>query len=222
MIAIKDYFQPVRCHPHRRSKRPWASGTGKVRRGQFDPFQSTTPSPEIKRGSLHCYPWSGKLPLAIYLWLKSPSSVSNEILLQSVQGCSRPLERESDLRMVLQSRKKRHIHYHLPLRLTLFFPGLIAGWLEVLARRVTVAWFCRSRESLRLLDDLSKTQSSEKSPAGPHHQGENLQQLGQDRLHRSGGGWWPGLFGCHASLPSGPWWIKCEWYIQGVFFTGPP
>ena len=107
MIAIKDYFQPVRCHPHRRSKRPWASGTGKVRRGQFDPFQSTTPSPEIKRGSLHCYRWSGKLPLAIYLWLKSPSSVSNEILLQSVQGCSRPLERESDLRMVLQSRKKK-------------------------------------------------------------------------------------------------------------------
>ena len=111
MIAIKDYFQPVRCHPHRRSKRPWAGGTSKVRRSQFDAFQPTTPSPGIICGSLlsmDCH-WQ-------YLWLKSPSSVSNETLLQSVQGCSRPLERESDLRMVCQS-VRRHIPMrHIPMR----------------------------------------------------------------------------------------------------------
>ena len=66
MIAIKDYFQPVRCHPHRRSKRPWAGGTGKVRRGQFDAFQSTAPSPEIKCGSLLSLEWkiaTGNIPV---------------------------------------------------------------------------------------------------------------------------------------------------------------
>ena len=185
MIAIKDYFQPVRCHPHRRSKRPWASGTGKVRRGQFDPFQSTTPSPEIKCGSL--LPLKRKIATGNTCGWKVPLQFRTRPCCNLCRGVSGLLSGKATSEWCFSQGKKRHIHYHLPLRPTLFLPGLVAGWLKVLARRVTAARFCRRKDFETICPELKATN---KSPAGPqpHHQGENLEQLGLDRLHRRRGG----------------------------------